>query len=504
MNIKEVTEEIKHTIGAYLQKDEYGEYKMPLVHQRPILMIGAPGIGKTAIMEQIARELELGLASYTMTHHTRQSAIGLPLIREAQYNGTTYSVTEYTMSEIIASIYSIMEETGLKEGILFLDEINCVSETLAPAMLKLLQEKMFGSHKIPKGWVIIAAGNPSEYNKSVREFDVVTLDRVRKIEIEPNFDVWKEYAYKKQVHECILSYLNMKQENFYGVETTVDGKQFVTARGWEDLSCILQSYEEMDILVTFEMIKSYLQYDKIARDFYHYRELYEKYKEVYQIKQMLLGKEMTKLKRLNEAPLDERLSIVGLLIGSLSEALKNAVWQDEVVTKLYGLLLEYKEGCKEAKVSSEFLFDEILDREKWELNRKRKANLLEREEEARERDILKWLEQKKKLVKEKGLWESNQSFIFLKEQFNELAAKREQVIEEASNQLERAFQFLEYNNLTGQEMVIFVTELTAGYYSMEFIYENGCESYYKYNEQLLLHEKDKELKRKIENVKKLL
>ena len=83
-------------------------------------------------MEQIARECEVGLVSYTITHHTRQSAIGLPYISKNIYGEKEYSVTEYTMSEIIASVYDTMEETGLKEGILFIDEINCVSETLAP------------------------------------------------------------------------------------------------------------------------------------------------------------------------------------------------------------------------------------------------------------------------------------------------------------------------------------------------------------------------------------
>ena len=80
MNIKRAKEEIKDTIAAYLLKDEFGEYKIPAIRQRPVLLIGPPGVGKTQIMEQIARECEIGLVAYTITHHTRQSAVGLPFI----------------------------------------------------------------------------------------------------------------------------------------------------------------------------------------------------------------------------------------------------------------------------------------------------------------------------------------------------------------------------------------------------------------------------------------
>ena len=135
MNIAQAKEEIKNTVRIYTRKNEDGSYKIAPVHQRPVLLIGPPGIGKTAIMEQVAKECKVALVSYTITHHTRQSAVGLPFIEKKMYDGKEYSVTEYTMSEIIASVYDKMEETGLREGILFIDEINCVSETLAPTML---------------------------------------------------------------------------------------------------------------------------------------------------------------------------------------------------------------------------------------------------------------------------------------------------------------------------------------------------------------------------------
>ena len=56
MNIKRAKQEIKDTIEAYLLKDRYGAYEIPAIRQRPVLLIGPPGVGKTQIMEQIAQE----------------------------------------------------------------------------------------------------------------------------------------------------------------------------------------------------------------------------------------------------------------------------------------------------------------------------------------------------------------------------------------------------------------------------------------------------------------
>ncbi|MBR3257658.1 MAG: AAA family ATPase, partial [Eggerthellaceae bacterium] len=181
--------QIVGAVKAYLSRDEHGLYRIPFHMQRPIIMFGPPGVGKTAIVAQIAEELGINFVAYSITHHTRQSALGLPFITTKTYGGKEYAVSEYTMSEIIGSAYDAIEESGVSEGILFLDEVNCVSETLAPAMLQFLQYKTFGQHRLPEGWVIVCAGNPPEYNRSAREFDPVTMDRLKRIDVEPDVDV---------------------------------------------------------------------------------------------------------------------------------------------------------------------------------------------------------------------------------------------------------------------------------------------------------------------------
>ena len=92
MNVKEAKEQIENALSVYTEKDSHGHYVVPKEKQRPIFLIGPPGIGKTAIMEQIAHGMQLPLLCYSMTHHTRQSALGLPFISKREYNGTQYSI----------------------------------------------------------------------------------------------------------------------------------------------------------------------------------------------------------------------------------------------------------------------------------------------------------------------------------------------------------------------------------------------------------------------------
>ena len=105
MNIARAKEQLIETARAYFSKDEDGLYRIAPREQRPVLLMGPPGIGKTAIAEQAAQEMGIGFLSYSMTHHTRQSALGLPFVVDGSHGALSYKATEYTMSEIIASIY---------------------------------------------------------------------------------------------------------------------------------------------------------------------------------------------------------------------------------------------------------------------------------------------------------------------------------------------------------------------------------------------------------------
>ena len=495
MNIKRAKEEIKDAIQAYLYKNEYGEYEIPPVRQRPILLLGAPGIGKTQIMEQVARECRVGLVSYTITHHTRQSAIGLPFISQEEFDGKTCPVTEYTMSEIVASVYEKIKKTGIKEGILFIDEINCVSETLAPAMLQFLQCKTFGNHEIPQGWLIAAAGNPPEYNKSVREFDVVTMDRVKKIQVEPDYDAWKEYAYQQGMHPAILSYLSLRPSYFYQMESTIDGKQFATPRGWEDLSRIIYVYEKLGKTVDREVVIQYIQHEKIAKDFAGYLELSYKYENDYQMDGVFRGEiPESMVKKLAHASFDEKLSVTGLILSRCNTDFRKEYLERSRIARLLYCLKTCKEQILGAYRDEPlaFLEDYCASRE-GEYHRMKNAELLDREEDHLYRDTLSSLEEILKEVKGAGVYEAEAVFSVIQNVFSSKRSRYDQVYDQTGDTLEKAFDFMEAAMPQGQEMVIFITELNTSYYAVKFLEEYDCPRYYFYNKDLLFQEKRQEL-----------
>ena len=501
MNIKQAKEQIQNAMKAYFTKDTFGNYLIPIERQRPVFLMGPPGIGKTAIMEQVAADLGVGLVSYSMTHHTRQSALGLPFIEKKIYGGTEYSVSEYTMSEIIASVYDMMEKTGLKEGILFLDEINCVSETLAPAMLQFLQYKIFGRHRVPEGWIVVTAGNPPEYNNSVREFDIVPWDRLKRIDVEPDYDVWKEYAYKKGIHPAILTYLDIKKSDFYKIETTVDGKSFVTARGWSDLSDMMKLYEQHGIIIDEKLVAQYLQNKKIAKEFAIYYDLFNKYKSDYQLDKILAGKAPAEIKdRAKVAKFDERLTLLGLLLDRISEELKKVSLSELALAELLNSLKNVRMELARPKADATATVQKQIGNLERKIQSGKMASTLSSDAEFACRSAIAALEEMEAMLKEKLPADGQEAFKLLKAEFDSRTKALKKQADAAGKKLSNVFAFCEEVFDEGQEMLILVTELTISYYGAHFISRYGCKEYFNHNKELLFYERQKEIIREIEEL----
>ncbi len=498
MNIRKAKDQIRNAIRAYLTKDELGNYVIPAEKQRPVLLIGPPGIGKTAIMEQLASELGICLISYSMTHHTRQSAIGLPFISRRTFDGREYDVTEYTMSEIIASVYDTMEATGIRQGILFLDEINCVSETLSPLMLQFLQYKVFGGHRLPDGWVVVTAGNPPEYNDSAREFDTVTLDRVKKVEVEPDYEAWKQYADSVRIHPAVTSFLQSRRDCFYHVETTVSGKSIVTPRGWEDLSKMLQLYGQNGIDADEELIVQYIQNGRIAKEFAVYYDLYNKYRNEYPVDEILEGNVSEEIReRAVQAGFDEVYTLLGLLLSDIRNDVYGCVEEYRVLESVKTCLRQYRTDASDGLPPADNMI-RLIRRIETGRETGLRAHSLTREESDRMLRTISYLYGFADQISGSSGYE--ETYGEIRAAFKEHVSSLNDRAAEVRSRMDNLFRFADSCWGDDREMLIIATEITADPDCVTFISTYGCDEYFRHNKDLLPGGRDAAIEQQIENL----
>ena len=498
MNIAVAKDQIKDTVEAYLQKDDVGMYVIDQARQRPMFLVGAPGIGKTAIISQIAQELQIGVVSYSMTHHTRQSALGLPRIVHREYEGFGYDASEFTMSEIVAAVYDYMDRTGMRRGILFLDEINCVSETLYPSMLQFLQFKTFGQHRIPDDWVIVCAGNPPEYNKSVHEFDVVTLDRLREIDVEPDYPAWRRYAQEKGIHPAITTFLEAKPDCFYKIESKPGGgKSFVTARAWEDLGEVLSLYEEMEKTCDRELFVQFLRDDEIADKFSVYYKLFDKYRSDYQVGRILAGDADLDIEiRAKNAEFDERVALLGLLLDALATECNRALDQEGLVLQLRDELRAAKPRLMGGETVEEAV--ETPRRDRLErLERKVSAGTAKLSYQRSENLVIAKLRDIVDACTLANTLEGERAFETVNAEYRKEVEMVETLVRAADEKMNNTFFFLEKCFGNAREMIVFVAELTTRSATMQYIAHYGNDRYYAHNDELQVDETRRNLSERV-------
>ena len=505
MDILSATQQIEGAVKAYLSHDEHGLYRIPFEMQRPIIMMGPPGVGKTAIVAQIADRMNINFVSYSITHHTRQSALGLPYIAEAQFNGQDYKVSRYTMSEIIASVYDAIERSGVEEGILFLDEANCASETLAPAMLQFLQYKTFGQHRLPEGWVIVSAGNPPEYNRSAREFDPAMMDRMKRIDVEPELNVWMDYAVAHGVHPAILTYLTNKPKNFYNVRASVTGANMVTARGWEDLSRMIQTYEKEDIDIDLTLVSQYLQHKDIAEDFALYYELFSKYQDDYKIDEIMEGHVTDAIiSRAKEAPFDERIAVVNLLVDAVLDEVHLNSSKEASCIEVRNKLVAMKEALN-ASPDPASTFASKADECKKQLTNARARGNTSSAKLLKLAEVSQMMEDiRSYMVRMSATKQDNMpAFDIAKQPFNEACIVMAKDAKSVSARLDNALAFLDAAFGEGQEMLVFVSKLSCDPSFMKFVSAHGSKSFADHSQGLMFHERGLDLLKQVKGLESL-
>ena len=258
---------------------------------------------------------------------------------------------------------------------------------------------------------------------------------------------------------------------------------------------------DLGLAVDREVIGQYVAHPGVARDFANYLELYYRYKADYQVDEILSGRirEGT-LNRLKFASVDERLKVTSLLLSSLTGTFRDVYEEDQKTSLVYSYLSEVKkkrqsEAGKNEKLSA--LCQSVLKRERKNLQSRISAGQSERELTRVQGAAIEAFEGYALLSEMTG------DFAALKERFSESSDRLSADIEKASGKLEYAFDFMEAAYGEGQEMVVFITELSMNRYAAWLLEEYDCDRYYMYNKNLLFNEKEQLIREQLERVREL-
>lgn len=357
--VEEAKNAVKSGIRGYLHKDANGEYVMKERNRLPIYLEGAPGIGKTELVEQVARELGIGFVSFSLVHHTRNSLLGLPMI-ETLPQGEKY--TTYTMSEIIAKVKE-QTELGKKEGIILLDEFPCMAETIVPVMLSFLQTKNIGEYCLPEGWVIVLCGNPPQFNKAARRFDSAVLDRLRKIEVMFDAACFTEYGRSIGLESIVISYLELYPQDAYRCVDKNGVAELVTCRGWENLSHTIRIYRELGQEIDRECVRQFIKSEEICESFMQYERQCRLGFSTEDMTELLSGKQYEEYKnRMSELQVWQQMELFGGLCAMAESLPTKAEFGRAKYAELgerLTLLFELADDVDAAGVLAEKVYQEI-------------------------------------------------------------------------------------------------------------------------------------------------
>ena len=193
-----------------------------------------------------------------------------------------------------------------------------------------------------------------------------------------------------------------------------------------------------------------------------------------------------------DAAFDERLSLVSLIGSGLAVRFAAARDAEAVTERCYAFLKSFHAASAEGSPAQ--LWQKMLDEQTASMQLEGQHQLLP---DKRKDGILAEVS---RLLSE---WtpmsaDFETAFEQARTGFAAQAEHTEQLSETASQALEYAFDFIENAFGEGQEMVVFVTELTVGPDSAPFIADNGCERYYRYNQSLLVGSRRAALRQQLE------
>ena len=211
-------------LAKSVTQNELTEILLNIAPIRPVFIWGAPGIGKSALVEQFADDVGLPCVSLLGSQLAPEDIIGIPRI-----NGET---SEFLPPKMIAR----------KEPyVLFLDELNACTQEVQKAFYSLIHEKRIGEYHLPEGSIVIGAGYRAQDSAIVKTMSSALINRMFHVQLRPDVNQWLTWAYENDIHPWITDYITQRPDHLFS-ESPKTEEPYSTPRSWHMLSDALKEF----------------------------------------------------------------------------------------------------------------------------------------------------------------------------------------------------------------------------------------------------------------------
>ena len=211
-------------LAVTVNQEELLEILLNIAPVCPVFIWGAPGIGKSALVEQFADSVGLPCVSLLGSQLAPEDIIGIPQIK-----GDT---SEFLPPKMIAR----------KEPyVLFLDELNACSQDVQKAFYSLIHEKRIGEYHLPEGSIVIGAGNRMQDGAIVKTMSSALINRMFHVQMKPDVEKWLNWGYENNLHPLVLDYITQRPDHLF-TEPPKTEEPYSTPRSWHMLSDALKEW----------------------------------------------------------------------------------------------------------------------------------------------------------------------------------------------------------------------------------------------------------------------
>lgn len=192
---------------------------------RPVFIWGPPGIGKSSLVQEFADQVRLLCVSLLGSQLAPEDLIGVPQIVDGK--------SRFCPPTMIARD---------EPYCLFLDELNACSHEVQKAFYSLILEKRVGEYHLPKGSIVIAAGNRAEDSAIVKPMSSALINRMVHVQLRASHRDWLAWAENEEIHPWVTDYLKVRPDHLWSKPPKHEAP-FSTPRGWHMLSDALKQYD---------------------------------------------------------------------------------------------------------------------------------------------------------------------------------------------------------------------------------------------------------------------